>query len=92
MNTQSLLLRHSSAYPIPLSLHDLQIFCDHVLNTVLQALHRQGVTDGDLQDAHLHAIGIANGGPKAQALKSLCEVIVPDVNVAIEHVARIIDA
>lgn len=41
-------------------------------------------------DAHLHGIGIANGGPKAAALQPLCEIIVPDVNVAVEHIARVI--
>ncbi len=41
-------------------------------------------------DAHLHGIGIAAGGPKVEALKSVCEIIVPDVNVAIEHVNRAI--
>ncbi len=43
-------------------------------------------------DAHLHAIGISAGGLKADVLKSQCEIIVPDVNVAIEHVAHAIDA
>ncbi len=43
-------------------------------------------------DAHFHGIGIATGGPKAAALKSVCDVILPDVNVAIEYVAHAIDA
>lgn len=41
-------------------------------------------------DATLRGIGIANGGPKAAALQSLCEIIVPDVNVAVEYIARLI--
>ena len=41
-------------------------------------------------DVHLHGIGIAIGGPKAEALKPLCEIIVPDVNVAVEYVNRAI--
>ena len=41
-------------------------------------------------DAHLHGIGIAAGGPKVEALKSVCETIVPDVNVAVEYVSRAI--
>jgi hypothetical protein len=41
-------------------------------------------------DAHFHGIGIASGGPKADALKSICDIILPDVNVAIEYVTRAI--
>ena len=39
-------------------------------------------------DAHLHGLGIANGGPKAAALQPLCEIIAPNVNVAVDHIAR----
>lgn len=38
-------------------------------------------------DIPLHAIGISTGGPKAGALAPLCEVILPDVNLAIEYIA-----
>ncbi len=33
-----------------------------------------------------HAIGIAAGGPKADALASLSEIVLPNVNVAIEYI------
>jgi hypothetical protein len=42
-------------------------------------------------DIHLHAIGISNGGPKAAVLQSMCEVVLPDVNVAIDYIADKID-
>jgi phosphoglycolate phosphatase-like HAD superfamily hydrolase len=42
-------------------------------------------------DIQLHAIGIANGGPKAAVLQSMCEVVLPDVNVAIDYIAGKID-
>jgi hypothetical protein len=38
----------------------------------------------------LHGIGIANGGPKAAALQAWCETIMPDVNAAVKHIARLI--
>jgi hypothetical protein len=41
-------------------------------------------------DARLHGLGIATGGPKAAALQPWCEISVPDVNAAIEHLARVI--
>lgn len=37
-------------------------------------------------DIHAHAIGIAAGGPKAGALAPLSEVVLPDVNAAIEYI------
>jgi hypothetical protein len=39
-------------------------------------------------DARLHGIGISSGGPKAAALAPLCEVIVKDVNEAIDSIAH----
>ena len=41
-------------------------------------------------DARLHAIGISSGGPKAEVLASLCDVVLPDVNAAIDHIAKAI--
>lgn len=38
--------------------------------------------------AHLHPIGIAASGPKAAVLQSLCDIVLPDVNAAIDHIAR----
>jgi hypothetical protein len=38
-------------------------------------------------DVHAHAIGIAAGGPKAAALAPLSEIVLSDVNVAIEYFA-----
>ena len=38
--------------------------------------------------AHLHPIGIATGGPKAAVLQSLCDIVLPDVNAAIDHIAH----
>jgi hypothetical protein len=35
---------------------------------------------------HAHAIGIAAGGPKAAALAPLSEIVLPDVNVAIDYI------
>ncbi len=35
---------------------------------------------------HAHAIGIAAGGPKAEALAPLSEIVLPDVNAAIEYI------
>jgi hypothetical protein len=37
-------------------------------------------------DIHAHAIGIAAGGPKAEALALLSEVVLPDVNAAITYI------
>ena len=37
-------------------------------------------------DIHAHAIGIAAGGPKAEALAPLSEIVLPDVNTAIEYI------
>jgi hypothetical protein len=37
-------------------------------------------------DIHAHAIGIAAGGPKAEALAPLSEIVLPDVNAAIEYI------
>ena len=42
--------------------------------------------------AHLHPIGIATGGPKAAVLQSLCDIVLPDVNAAIDHIARSLPA
>jgi phosphoglycolate phosphatase-like HAD superfamily hydrolase len=36
-------------------------------------------------DIQLHVIGIANGGPKAAALEPLSEIVLPDVNRAIDY-------
>lgn len=41
-------------------------------------------------DAHLHSIGISRGGPKADALAPLCEVVLANVNEAIDYIARAI--
>jgi hypothetical protein len=38
-------------------------------------------------DIHAHAIGIAAGGPKAQALAPLSETVLPDVNAAVDFIA-----
>jgi hypothetical protein len=38
-------------------------------------------------EIHAHAIGIATGGPKAAALAPLSEIVLPDVNAAIEYIA-----
>jgi hypothetical protein len=38
-------------------------------------------------DIHAHAIGIAAGGPKAEALAPLGEIVLPDVNMAIDYIA-----
>ena len=35
-----------------------------------------------------HAIGIAAGGPKADALAPLSEIVLPDVNAAIEYIEQ----
>ena len=37
-------------------------------------------------DIHTHAIGIAAGGPKAEALAPLSEVVLPDVNAAVAYI------
>ena len=37
-------------------------------------------------DIHAHAIGIAAGGPKAEALAPLSEIVLPDVNAAIAYI------
>jgi hypothetical protein len=37
-------------------------------------------------DVQAHAIGIAAGGPKAEALTPLSEIVLPDVNAAIEYI------
>ena len=39
-------------------------------------------------DIHAHAIGIAAGGPKAEALAPLSERVLPDVNAAIAYIER----
>jgi hypothetical protein len=39
-------------------------------------------------DVHVHAIGIARSGPKAEALAPLSEIVLPDVNDAIEYISR----
>jgi hypothetical protein len=39
-------------------------------------------------DIHAHAIGIAAGGPKAGALAPLSEIVLPDVNTALEYIER----
>lgn len=56
----------------------------HASRGAIELLRQHGI------DAHLHGIGIAAGGPKVEALKSVCEVIMPDVNVAVDHVNRAI--
>jgi len=56
----------------------------HASRGAVELLRQHGI------DAHLHGIGIAAGGPKVDALKTMCEVIVPDVNAAVEHVSRAI--
>jgi hypothetical protein len=38
-------------------------------------------------DVHAHAIGIAAGGPKAAALAPLSEIVLADVNAALEYIA-----
>jgi len=38
-------------------------------------------------EIHAHAIGIATGGPKADALAPLSEIVLPDVNAALEYIA-----
>ena len=38
-------------------------------------------------DIHAHAIGVAAGGPKAGALAPLSEIVLPDVNAAINYIA-----
>ncbi len=38
-------------------------------------------------DIHAHGIGIAAGGPKAEALAPLSEIVLPDVNAAIGYIA-----
>ena len=38
--------------------------------------------------SNLHQIGIATGGPKAAVLQSLCDIVLPDVNAAIDHIAQ----
>ena len=37
-------------------------------------------------DIRAHAIGIAAGGPKAEALAPLSEIVLPDVNAAIKYI------
>jgi len=37
-------------------------------------------------DIYTHAIGIAAGGPKAEVLAPLSEIVLPDVNAAIEYI------
>jgi hypothetical protein len=39
-------------------------------------------------DVQAHAIGIAAGGPKADALAPLSEIVQPDVNAALEYIDR----
>ncbi len=56
----------------------------HASRGAVELLRQHGL------DAHLHGIGIAAGGPKVEALKTICEIVVPDVNVAVEHVNRAI--
>ncbi len=38
-------------------------------------------------DIHAHAIGVAAAGPKAGALARLSEIVLPDVNAAIDYIA-----
>lgn len=45
------------------------------------------INKGDLR-AHLHALGVSAGGPKAEALSTLCETIVADVNQAIAYIVE----
>lgn len=56
----------------------------HASRGAVELLRQHGL------DAHLHGIGIAAGGPKVAALKTICEIVVPDVNAAVEHVNRAI--
>jgi hypothetical protein len=58
----------------------------HAARGAIELLRQHGL------DAHLHAIGIAAGGPKAAALRPSCEVIWPDVNKAVEYVTSCLDA
>ncbi len=46
----------------------------------IELLQRKGL------DIHAHAIGIAAGGPKAEALSPLSEIVLPDVNAAIAYI------
>ena len=39
-------------------------------------------------DARLHVVGVSAGGPKAEALADLCEVVVPTVNEAVAYIAE----
>jgi len=43
-------------------------------------------------DVRLRAVGVSNPGPKADALLSVCEVVLPSVNAAIAYVADCIRA
>ncbi len=56
----------------------------HAARGAIELLLRFGI------DAQLHGIGISSGGPKAAALAPLCEVIVRDVNEAIDYIAHAI--
>jgi hypothetical protein len=47
----------------------------------IELLQRSGL------DIHAHAIGVAAGGPKAAALAPLSEIVLPDVNAALEYIA-----
>jgi hypothetical protein len=47
----------------------------------IELLKRSGL------DVEAHAIGIAAGGPKADALAPLSAVVLPDVNAAVDYIA-----
>ena len=54
------------------------------LSPVRVGWRKRGVT------AHLRALGVSAGGPKAEALAGLCEAVFPTVNEAIAYIAELI--
>ncbi|HEY4689946.1 MAG TPA: hypothetical protein VIK33_11585 [Anaerolineae bacterium] len=54
----------------------------HAAIGAVDLLRKRGVS------ARLHTLGIATGGPKAEALADLCEAILPNVNEAIAYIAE----
>ena len=56
----------------------------HAALSAIDLLRKRGVT------AHLRALGVSAGGPKAEALAGLCEAVFPTVDEAIAYIAELI--
>jgi len=66
--------------PVEIWLVEDAVLGIHSAIGAVDLLHKRGVT------ARLHALGVATGGPKAEALGGLCEAIFPTVNEAIVYI------